>query len=103
MTGVVFRIHTASLIHLAFLLHSLSITFAPSQSMMQLFLSAWYVIAEGKKQSKEGKEHRKILHVKGVTELIQQIFACQDNWRAEEEFAVPEFLMKAANGSRNVE
>ena len=28
-----------SLIHLAFILHSLSITFAPFQSMMQLFLS----------------------------------------------------------------
>ena len=45
-TGVVFRIHTASLIQLAFLLHSLSITFVPSQSMMQLFLSAWSVIAD---------------------------------------------------------
>ena len=29
--------------------------------------------------------------------------ACQDNWRAEVELAVPEFLMKAADGSRNVE
>ena len=29
--------------------------------------------------------------------------AYQDYWRAEEELAVPEFLMKAANGSRNVE
>ena len=46
MTGVVFRIHLASLTHLAFLLHSLSITFAPSQSMMLLFLSAWSVIAD---------------------------------------------------------
>ena len=46
MTGVVFQIHMASLVHLAFLLHSLSITFAPSQSMMQLFLSAWSVIAD---------------------------------------------------------
>ena len=27
----------------------------------------------------------------------------QDNWRAEEELAVPEFLMKAADGSQNVE
>ena len=36
----------ASLIHLAFLLRSLSISFAPSQSMMQLFLSAWSVIAD---------------------------------------------------------
>ena len=32
MTGVAFRIHMASLIHLVFLLHSLSITFVPSQS-----------------------------------------------------------------------
>ena len=29
--------------------------------------------------------------------------ACQDNWREEEELAVPEFLMKAAGVSRNVE
>ena len=29
--------------------------------------------------------------------------AYQDNWRAEEELAVPEFPMKAAEGSRNVE
>ena len=29
--------------------------------------------------------------------------AYQDNWRAEEELAVPKFLMKAADGSRNVE
>ena len=29
--------------------------------------------------------------------------AYQDNWRAEEELAVPEFLMKAADGSQNVE
>ena len=29
--------------------------------------------------------------------------ACQDNRRAEEELAVPEFPMKAADGSRNVE
>ncbi|KAI0218798.1 hypothetical protein LSAT2_029520 [Lamellibrachia satsuma] len=29
--------------------------------------------------------------------------AYQDNWRAEEELAVPEFLMKAADCSRNVE
>ena len=36
----------ASLGHLAFLLHSLSITFALSQSIMQLFLSAWSVIAD---------------------------------------------------------
>ena len=36
MSGVEFRIDMASLIHLALLLHSLSITFAPSQSMMQL-------------------------------------------------------------------
>ena len=36
----------ASLIHLAFLLGSLSTSFAPSQSMMQLFLSAWSVIAD---------------------------------------------------------
>ncbi|KAI0224069.1 hypothetical protein LSAT2_024904 [Lamellibrachia satsuma] len=28
---------------------------------------------------------------------------CQDNRRAEEELAFPEFLMKAADGSRNVE
>ena len=27
----------------------------------------------------------------------------QDNWRAEEELAVPEFPMKAADDSRNVE
>ena len=46
MTAVVFRIHMASLIHLSFLLHSLSITFVPSQSMMQLFLSTWSVIAD---------------------------------------------------------
>ena len=45
MTGVAFRIHMASLIHIAFLLHSLSITFAPSHSLMQLFLSAWSFIA----------------------------------------------------------
>ena len=44
MTGVVFQIHVASLIHLAFLY--MSITFALSQSMMQLFLSAWSVIAD---------------------------------------------------------
>ena len=31
---------------LAILLHYLSITFVPSQSMMQLFLSAWSVIAD---------------------------------------------------------
>ena len=42
MIGVVSLIHMASL----FLLHSLSITFAPSQSMMQLFLSVWSVIAD---------------------------------------------------------
>ena len=36
----------ASLVHLAFKSHSLSITFAPSQSMMQLFLSAWSVNAD---------------------------------------------------------
>ena len=35
-----------SLIHLAFLLLSLSITFARSQSVMQLFLSAWFVIED---------------------------------------------------------
>ena len=29
--------------------------------------------------------------------------ACQDNWRTEEELAAPEFLMNAADGSRNVE
>ena len=29
--------------------------------------------------------------------------AYQDNWRAEEELAVPEFLMKAADDSQNVE
>ena len=29
--------------------------------------------------------------------------ACQDNCRAEEEFAVPGFQMKAVDGSRNVE
>ena len=29
--------------------------------------------------------------------------AYQDNGRAEEEIAVPEFLMKAADSSRNVE
>ena len=29
--------------------------------------------------------------------------AYQDNWLAEEELAVPEFLMKAADGSRNIE
>ena len=46
MTGVVFRIHMASLIHLVFLLHSLSIIVAPSQSRKQLFLSAWSVIAD---------------------------------------------------------
>ena len=46
MIAVVFRIHMTSLIHLAFLLHSLSIIFALSQSMMQLFLSAWFVIAD---------------------------------------------------------
>ena len=27
----------------------------------------------------------------------------QDNWRAEEQLAIPEFLMKAADGSRNFE
>ena len=36
----------ASLIHLVFLLRSPSITSAPSQSMMQLFLSAWSVIVD---------------------------------------------------------
>ena len=46
MTGVAFRIHVASLIHLVFLLRSLSIMFAFSQSMMHLFLSAWSVIAD---------------------------------------------------------
>ena len=29
--------------------------------------------------------------------------AYQDNWRAEEELAIPECLMKAADGRRNVE
>ena len=29
--------------------------------------------------------------------------AYQDNWRAEEELSVLEFMMKAADGSRNVE
>ena len=37
------------------------------------------------------------------TELRMGRPACQDNWRAEEELVVPEFLMKAADGSRNVE
>ena len=46
MTVVVFRIHMASLIHLAFPLQSLSITFAISQSVMQLFLCVWSVIAD---------------------------------------------------------
>ena len=48
MTGFVFQIHVASLIHLAFLLHScVSVShFCPSQSMMQLFLSAWSVVAD---------------------------------------------------------
>ena len=41
-----FRIHIPSLIHLTFLLRSLSITVAHSQSMMQLFLSAWSVIVD---------------------------------------------------------
>ncbi|KAI0237131.1 hypothetical protein LSAT2_012396 [Lamellibrachia satsuma] len=27
----------------------------------------------------------------------------QDNWQAEEELVIPEFLMKAANGSRNID
>ena len=38
--------HMASLLHLPFLFLSLSITFAPSHSMMQLFLSALSVIAD---------------------------------------------------------
>ena len=37
------------------------------------------------------------------TEPLMGRPACQDNWRAEEELAVPELLMKAANGSQNVE
>ena len=28
--------------------------------------------------------------------------ACQDNWQAEKELAVQEFLIKADEGSRNV-
>ena len=39
-------IHMACVIDLAFLLHSLSITFAPSQSIMQLFLFTWSVNAD---------------------------------------------------------
>ena len=46
MNVVVFRIHVASLIHLAFLLHALSLMFTPSYYMMQLFMSAWSVIAD---------------------------------------------------------